>query len=156
MAQLLGVQVSFIAQDGASYFIASSLPQEQWPSFADLEKLASGSPSLPSLVQTNNDSVMTWAHAIRSGNGGFRLVLQESLENALRPYLQLRRSMIDIGLAVLACALAFATKLSRSASRPVHDLTRAAARLEAGDYSTPVALASTEPGYRFLGEVEKC
>ncbi|MHB8477573.1 MAG: putative bifunctional diguanylate cyclase/phosphodiesterase [Steroidobacteraceae bacterium] len=140
MARLLGVQVSFVAQEGASYFVASSLPQELRPAFVDVAKLASDSPSL---VQTNNDSVMTWAHTIRSGNGGLRLVLQESIDSALRPYLQLRRSMIEIGLAVLAFALAFAALLSRSATRPLDDLTRAAARLEAGDYSTPVPSAST-------------
>jgi diguanylate cyclase (GGDEF)-like protein len=148
MARLLGVQVSFVAQDGNSYFIASSLPGERRPSFLDMAKLANDSPAV---VQTSNDSVMTWAHAIRSGNGGLRIVLQESLESALRPYLQLRRSMIEIGLAVLACALALAAMLSRSATRPLDDLTRAAARLEAGDYSTPVPPASTHEIARVSG-----
>jgi len=140
MARLLGVQVSFVSQDGSSSFVASSLPQDQRPSFADVARLASESPSF---LRRYNDTVVTRVHPIRSGNGALRLVLQESIDSALRPYLQLRRSMIEIGLAVLACALAFAAMLSRSATRPLDDLTRAAARLEAGDYSTPVPLAST-------------
>lgn len=148
MARLLGVQVTFVARDGTATFVASSLPRDRRPAFVDVATLASDSPSL---VHTNGDSIMTWAHAIRSGNAELRLVLQESIDSALRPYLQLRRSMIEIGLAVLACALALAAMLSRSATRPLDDLTRAAARLEAGDYSTPVPPASTHEIARVAG-----
>jgi GGDEF domain-containing protein len=44
---------------------------------------------------------------------------------------------------VLAIASVFAVLLARSATKPVEDLTKAAERLEAGDYSIEVPPAST-------------
>jgi len=86
---------------------------------------------------------LTWTNPIRTANGALTLVLQQSLASAQRPYLQLRESIVLIGLAILTVASVLAAMLARSATRPVEDLTRAAERLEAGDYSTPVPAAST-------------
>ena len=51
--------------------------------------------------------------------------------------------MFAIGALLLAVASVLAVLLARSATKPVEDLTKAAERLEAGDYSTEVPLTST-------------
>jgi diguanylate cyclase len=132
MARLLGVEVSFVAGGGgAPPVVASSLP------------LAARAAATPFSIRTASDELLTWTNPIRSANGPLTLVLQRPLAGALRPYQQLRGSIVGIGLAILAVASALAALLARSATRPVDDLTRAAERLEAGDYDTPVPLAQT-------------
>ena len=51
--------------------------------------------------------------------------------------------MFAIGTLLLAVASFLATLLARSTTKPIDDLTKAAERLEAGDYSVEVPLAST-------------
>jgi diguanylate cyclase (GGDEF)-like protein len=141
MARLLGVQVSFVARESSGPdYVATSWTDGQKPSFADITSRNAGSPFL---VNTGADERLTWINPIRSANGSLTLVLQQSLDNALRPYIQLRRSIIAIGFGVLAVACALAALLARSATRPFAELTRAAERLEAGDYDTIVPPAST-------------
>ena len=80
---------------------------------------------------------------IRSANGHLALVLQRSLSSALRPYNEVRNSTFAIGAVLLAVALVLAALLARSATKPVEELTAAAERLEAGNYSAEVPLPST-------------
>jgi diguanylate cyclase (GGDEF)-like protein len=146
MSRLLGVDVSFVSGDNGSggtaapLFVASSLGSTQ---HGNLRDIAASTTSVPFSVRTEADEFLTWTNPIRSANGSLTLVLQQSLASARRPYLQLRESIVLIGLAILTVASALAALLARSATRPVEDLTRAAERLEAGDYSTPVPAAGT-------------
>jgi diguanylate cyclase len=141
MSRLLGVEVSFVSGDSAArLFVASSLGTTQHGNLRDIAARTTGEPFS---VRTEADEFLTWTNPIRSANGSLTLVLQQSLASARRPYLQLRESIVLIGLAILTVASALAAMLARSATRPVEDLTRAAERLEAGDYSTPVPAAST-------------
>jgi len=149
MARLLGVEVSFISGGGrAPLVIASSLAPSMRGELADAAARAAGTPFR---LRTDTDEFLTWTNPIRSANGPLTLVLQQSLAGALRPYQQLRGSILAIGLVILAVALALAALLARSATRPVDDLTRAAERLEAGDYDAQVPLASTTELSRLAG-----
>jgi diguanylate cyclase (GGDEF)-like protein len=141
MSRLLGVDVSFIAGDGQeSPYVATSVGEPQRRAVV----LAKGMPeSAPFVVTTGTDKILTWTNPIRSANGPLTLVLQRSLASALRPYNDVRNSMFGIGAVLLAIASALAVLLARSATRPVEELTRAALRLEAGDYSVAVPPAST-------------
>jgi diguanylate cyclase (GGDEF)-like protein len=141
LARLLGVDVSFVAKDGwAPSFVASSLPAGQR---ASLGNVAAGPAATPFSIRSGDDEFLTWTNPIRTANGALTLVLQQSLAGSLRPYKQLRGSILAIGLVILVVACALAALLARSATRPMDDLTRAAERLEAGDYSTPVPPART-------------
>jgi diguanylate cyclase (GGDEF)-like protein len=141
MARLLGVEVSFVAGDGSSgVFVASSLPAVLRPA---VERAARQSSAAPFSIQAGTDEYLTWTRPIRSANGPLGLVLQRSLTAALQPFVQLRNSIAAIGLVILAIASALAALLSRGATRPVEDLTRAAERLEAGDYEASVPEAAT-------------
>jgi len=141
MARLLGVEVSFVSGGGqAPLFVASSLAL---PMRGDLTDVAVRTAATPFRIRTDTDELLTWTNPIRFANGPLTLVLQRSLAGAFRPYQQLRGSILAIGFAILLVASALAALLARSATRPVDDLTRAAERLEAGDYDAQVPLAST-------------
>ena len=141
LARLLGVDVSFVAGGGRQpHFVASSLPAEQHGS---LGEAVTTHAKAPFSIRYGDDEFLTWTNPIRTANGTLTLVLQQSLAGSLRPYKQLRGSILAIGLAILVVACALAALLARSATRPVDDLTHAAQRLEAGDYSTPVPAART-------------
>jgi diguanylate cyclase (GGDEF)-like protein len=60
----------------------------------------------------------------------------------MSPYNQVRNSTLAIGPLLLGVALILAILVARSATQPVEDLTAAAERLEAGNYSTEVPLPS--------------
>jgi len=149
MARLLGVEVSFVTTaEGAAAFVASSRPAS---ARAALLAAAAHAESEPFTDGSESDEWLTLTNPIRSANGPLTLVLQRSLSGALRPYQQLRGSILGIGAAVLAAALALAAWLARSATRPVDELTRAAERLEAGDHSAPVAATGTIEMTRLAG-----
>ena len=149
LARLLGVEVSFVAGEGLPPpFVASSLPVAQRSS---LSKVTAARAAMPFSVHSGEDDFLTWTNPIRAANGPLTLVLQQSLAGSLRPYKQLRSSILAIGLAILAVASALAALLARSATRPVDELTRAAERLEAGDYDTPVPPARTTELSRLAG-----
>ena len=149
MSRLLGVEVSFVAAAGhAAPVVASSLAAAHR---SDLGDVAARAAATPFSVQSDTDELLTWTNPIRSANGSLTLVLQQSLAGAMHPYQQLRGSILAIGLAILAVASILAVLLARSATRPVEDLTRAAERLEAGDYDTTVPRASTTELSRLAG-----
>jgi len=141
MARLLGVDVSFIAGSGTEpLYVAGSRTTGQRENLADV---MAGASAVPFPVRTDSDELLTLTNPIRSANGPLTLVLQQSLASALRPYLQLRASILAIGLGILAVASALAVLLARGATRPVDKLIVAVERLEAGDYETPVPTART-------------
>jgi diguanylate cyclase (GGDEF)-like protein len=141
MSRLMGVDVSFVAggEQGPPY-VASSVDPHERPAFVPVK----GAPeATPFVVAVGTDKILTWTNPIRSANGHLTLVLQRSLASALRPYNDVRNSMFAIGALLLAIASALAVLLARSTTKPVEELTKAAERLEAGDYSVEVPPAST-------------
>lgn len=143
MARLLGVEVSFVVGGGGDAgpsFIASSLPVARRSAVAQAVRQPF---SAPFSIQDGADEYLSWTRSFHSANGSLNLVLQRSLTAALRPFVELRNSIVAVGLVILVSASVLAVLLSRGATRPVDDLTRAAERLEAGDYEASVPEAST-------------
>ena len=141
MSRLLGVDVSFVAggeQEPA--YVATSVDRQERRAFVAVKEAPEATPFV---ITAGTDKILSWTNPIRSANGPLNLVLQRSLASALRPYNDVRNSMFAIGALLLAIASALAVLLARSATKPVEDLTKAAERLEAGDYSTAVPPAST-------------
>jgi diguanylate cyclase len=141
MSRLLGVDVSFVAGgEQTPVYVASSVnrPEQRQVLIAN-----SIPDSTPTLVTAGSDKILTWSKSIRSANGHLALVLQRSLSSALRPYNEVRNYTFVIGSLLLAIALVLAILLARSATKPVEELTAAAQRLEAGNYSAEVPLPST-------------
>jgi diguanylate cyclase (GGDEF)-like protein len=141
MSRLLGVDVSFVAGGEAEpAYVATSVNRLERPPFV----ATSGAPNAtPFIITAGSDKILTWSDPIHSVNGHLTLVLQRSLASALRPYNEVRNSMFAIGALLLAVASILATLLARSTTKPIEELTKAAERLEAGDYSVEVPPAST-------------
>jgi HAMP domain-containing protein len=139
MSRLLGVDVSFVAGRGYEYLASSVDGQEHRPRI----DMARAPEAVPFVVAGESDKFLTWANPIRSPNGPLTLVLQRSLASALRPYDDIRNSMLGIGAALLIIASVLSVLLAQSATRPVEELTKAVERLEAGDYAVEVPPAST-------------
>jgi diguanylate cyclase (GGDEF)-like protein len=142
MSRLLGVDVSFVAsaENQGSPYIATSVPKEEHRTF---DAFSNAPAATPFIVTVGNDKILTWTNPIRSANGHLTLVLQRSLASALRPYQAVRNSVLTVGMMLLAIASVLAVWLSRSATKPVEDLTKAAERLEAGDYTVEVPRTGT-------------
>lgn len=66
------------------------------------------------------------------------VVLQRSLEQAQAPFRSLQRVLLIIVLAGIVLFILGSIMLARRIVRPVNDLSAAARRIEAGDYSQPV------------------
>jgi diguanylate cyclase len=141
MSRLLGVDVSFVAAGEQNpAYIASSMNRPEQRQALTANSIPE---STPTLITAGSDKILVWNKSIRSANGHLDLVLQRSLSNALRPYNEVRDSIFAIGPVLLAVALVLAILLARSATKPVEELTAAAERLEAGNYSAEVPLPST-------------
>ncbi len=141
MSRLLGVDVSFIAGDERDpTYLASSANRPEQRRALTVNSIPDFTPTL---VTVGSDKVLMWSKSIRSANGHLALVLQRSLSSALRPYNEVRNSTFAIGSLSLGVALVLAVLVARGATKPVEELTAAAERLEAGNYSTEVPLPST-------------
>jgi diguanylate cyclase (GGDEF)-like protein len=140
MSRLLGVEVSFVAVgEREPAYVTSSVDRQERSAFVAVKDAPEATPFV---VTAGADKILTWTDPIRSANGHLTLVLQRSLGDALRPYDDVRNSMFAIGALLLALASVLAVLLARSATKPVEELTKAAERLEAGDYSVEVPPAS--------------
>jgi diguanylate cyclase (GGDEF)-like protein len=141
ISRQLGVDVSFVAtSDQHPLFIATSAPEDQ----RKLDSTAMRTPqATPFTVAAGSDKLLTWILPIHFANGSLCMVFQRSLSSALRPYEAVRNSMLLVGGLLLAVATALAAWLARSATNPVEELTKAAKRLEAGDYSVEVPSSGT-------------
>jgi diguanylate cyclase (GGDEF)-like protein len=141
MSRLLGVDVSFVAGTEQEVpYIATSVDRQKGRPFLNIKDAPEATPFM---ITAGADKLLTWTNPIRSANGPLTLVLQRSLASAMQPYNELKNSMFAIGALLLAVASVLAVLLARSATKPVEDLTKAAGRLEAGDYSVAVPLAGT-------------
>ncbi|HMK86635.1 MAG TPA: EAL domain-containing protein [Steroidobacteraceae bacterium] len=143
LARLLGVDVSFVA-GGADEYVATSFTR------AEQRPLTGAGGKAPFVVTAGGEKFLTWSNPIPA-DGPLTLVLQRSLSAALRPYNDVRNSIFAIGALMLTVASILAVLLARSAIRPVEDLTRAAERLEAGDYGITVPTATTTELKRLAG-----
>ena len=140
MSRLLGVEVSFVAVgEREPPYVTSSVDRQERRAFVVVKDAPEATPFV---VTAGADKILTWTNPIPSANGHLTLVLQRSLGGALRPYDDVRNSMFAIGALLLAIASVLAVLLARSATKPVEELTKAAERLEAGDYGVEVPPAS--------------
>ena len=141
MSRLMGVEVSFVAIDRDEVpYVASSMQDLARPDPVTVTATADVNPFV---IEVQGDKLFTQKIPMDTASGHLTLVLQRSLSIALKPYVDIRDSMLAIGLVLMIIASFLAVLLARSTTRPVEDLTKAAESLEAGDYSVIVPPAST-------------
>ncbi|MFO1406363.1 MAG: EAL domain-containing protein [Steroidobacteraceae bacterium] len=140
IARLGNAAVTFAGSaDGAPVYTASSLPPPQRPSPATALHAASGT-----LLEFDLGGAGYFGRVVSLPveSGTLRLLLSTPVAEALRPYQELRQSILLIGGGVLLVAALLAVWLANGATRPVAALTESARRIEAGDYSFEVSAGS--------------
>jgi HAMP domain-containing protein len=131
-------QVSVLAGDGAQLnLVASTLPPAPRAALAARRDLAAGRQGAQPLTLASQDYLTYVAHLGDAGEAA-AIVLQEPMAAVMAPYRSQRNALLAIGGLALGGALAVSLLLSRSASRPIRELVRAARRIQAGTYDKAV------------------
>lgn len=141
IARLVGASVSFVGlASGRPGLVASSIAT---PDRAEAEAVAAKPEGTVFMAGAGASEYFGLVEPLPAARGTLRLVLGSSVAAALRPYRELRLTILGIGASVLVFAMLLAVLLAGGATRPVQVLTESARRIEAGDYSFEVKGDST-------------
>ena len=133
-----GVQVSVLAGEGSQpHLVASTLPPEARVALAARHDLSAASQNAQTLPLATQD-YLTYVSRLSDAGETATIVLQEPMDTVMAPYRSQRNALLAIGGIALGGALAVSLLLSRSATRPIGELVRAARRIQAGSYDKAV------------------
>ncbi len=96
-------------------------------------------------------SIYVVAPLPETGNTPLVAVLQRSLLDAMRPFLELRPVLLGIVLAGLVLSIFGAWRIACSVTRPVDVLIAGAQRVEQGEFTEPVIIAQRDELGRLAG-----
>ncbi len=142
LEDLAGQQVSFIV--GAARgprVVATSLDATLVPALEGVAAHAAD-PLRPLEVRLSGTEYLLLRQPFLAHDGMFSIALSRSLDEAMAPYRILQTAAVALAALPLFAALLGAVLLSRALTRPVQQLMRAAQRIQAGDYGTPVRIRS--------------
>ena len=142
LRQLTGLQVSFLqstAGPGSTGWrvLASTLGSEG-------SSLASALPALPAASEVHRIGEEAEEQQIRVitldhfGDNILVAVLQRSVAQAIASFDNLRQTLIALGALSLFLSVAGSIAIAQGITRPISELSEAAQRMQAGDYSQPV------------------
>src|SRR5437868_8809830 len=95
LSGLLGYDVGFF--DPASDLpLIATLPENARRDLTAELRLTGGELAQPKIVQLNSESYMTWTARLSDSSGSLRIVLHESLADALAPYAHLRTVILVV------------------------------------------------------------
>ncbi len=154
LKSIQGIEVSFVHSDGGgAKLLGSSLSAEAREDWTTIQAPAVGaalarsgaemrdSLAVVQLGKKNYESRLLRL-ATNQANSSMAVLLQQSREDVLEPFSALGRTIAQLTLAgVLIFALGSAF-LARRIVKPVQELGDAAARIDGGDYQTPVIVAT--------------
>lgn len=139
LSGLLGYDVGFF--DAESHLLLSaSLPETFSQALTAELNAAGGDLAEPIVVRLDSESHMVWVAPLSGSSGSLRLMLHESLADALAPYTHLRTVILIVAVLALLASVPLANVLARQISRPLVELVGAARRIESGDYSGDVTV----------------
>ena len=142
LSALLGYEVGFFDPQSSLPLIAT-LPESARSALTAKLRAAGGELAEPIVVSLGSESYMVWTAALSGASGSLRLVLHESLADALAPQEHLRTIIVVVAMLAMLAAVPLANVLARQISRPLETLVKAARRIEAGDYATPVTVQAS-------------
>ena len=144
LSALLGYEVGFYDPQ-ASLPLIATLPESARSALSERLHATGGELAEPIVVALGSESYMVWTAALTGAAGSLRLVLHESLADALAPQEHLRTIILVVAMLAMLTAVPLANVLARQISRPLETLVKAARRIESGDYTTAVTVqASSE------------
>jgi diguanylate cyclase (GGDEF)-like protein len=142
LRQLTGLQVSFLQSTAGQRstgwrVLASTLGSEG-------SSLATALPALPAATDVHRIGEKTDEQQIRVitldhfGDNTLVAVLQRSVAQAIASFDNLRQTLIALGALSLLLSVAGSIAIAQGITRPISELSEAAQRMQAGDYSQPV------------------
>ena len=151
IGDLVGVDVSFIALDGAvARNVASTLDRGVRDLIAALPQSGDAEAS-PGKLMLGQEEFLVHVVDMEPDNHAVRLLLQKSSQEVLAPFLAVRNAMFVVSGTALLLAMIIAVVLGRSATRPIDKLVVAARRIEGGEYKEPIAVSGSEEFRRLAG-----
>ncbi len=151
IGDLVGVEVSFIAIDGAiARNAASTLDRGVRDLLPALPE--SGSADMaPGKMTLGPEEFLVHVVDLEPDNHAVRLLLQKPSHEVLAPFLAVRNAMLAVSGTALLLAIVVAVLLGRGATRPIDKLVAAARRIEGGEYREPIAVSGSEEFRRLAG-----
>ena len=143
LSGLLGYDVGFFDPDSELPLIAS-LPETARRALTAELRAAGGELAEPTIMQLHSEPYMTWTARLTGSSGSLRIVLHESLADALAPYTYLRTVILVVAILAMLASVPLANVLARQISRPLEELVGAARRIESGDYSGDVTVQASQ------------
>jgi diguanylate cyclase (GGDEF)-like protein len=151
IGDLVGVDVSFMAMDGAvARNVASTLDAGKRDLMPALSERGDAD-STPGKLTLGSEEYLVHVVDLEPGNHAVRLLLQKPNQEVLAPYLAVRNAMLLVSGTALLLAMMVAVVLGRSATRPIDRLVAAARRIEGGEYKEPIAETGSEEFRRLAG-----
>lgn len=143
LSGLLGYDVGFF--DSASDLpLIASVPESSRRALTDELRATQGMLAQPTIVRLSSESYMMWTASLSGSSGSLRIVLHESLADALAPYSHLRTVILVVAVLAMLASVPLANLLARQISRPLVELVGAARRIESGDYSGDVTVQASQ------------
>jgi diguanylate cyclase (GGDEF)-like protein len=151
IGDLVGVDVSFIAMDGAvARNVASTLDREVRDLIPALQEHVAAD-STAGKLKLGEVEFLVHVVDLEPDNHAVRLVLQKPTREVLAPFLTVRNAMLVVSGTALLVAIVVAVLLGRSATRPIGNLVAAARRIEGGQYREPIVVSGSEEFRRLAG-----
>lgn len=148
IAQVVGIGVSFVARDQAGH--ESEASSSNHPDLDLRAELNAGAGArLVHNSQSGQRKFLIQREALPTSDGTLLLVMHAPLDLATSAYAQLQNNILAIGGGALLLAALLASWMTQAATRPIMTLTRAAARIEHGDYNA-IAPISDAPEFSQL------
>jgi hypothetical protein len=127
IGDLVGVDVSFIALDGAvARNVASTLNPRLRDLMPLLPEMNQSGVTVPGNIRTGEDEFLVHVVDLEPDNHAVRLLLQKPSQQVLAPFLAVRNAMLVVSGTALLLAMIVAVLLGRSATRPIDELVGAA------------------------------
>lgn len=142
LSGLLGYDVGFF-DAGSDLPLVATLPESARRALSAELRATGGKLTAPAIVQLNSEPYIVWTAPMHGSSGSLRMVLHESLADALAPYAYLRTIILVVAVLAILGAVPLANVLARQISRPLEELVGAARRIESGDYSGQVRVQAS-------------
>lgn len=137
----LGVSFFYESGDGPVHIMASSLSPAMRAELARIPDLVTRAKNrvVPMMLQGEEHLVLVSALRM-AADTTLDVILQRSLEEELRPFLELRIAVFVLSCGGLLVSLLGAFFIARSVTRPVRALAESARRVERGEYGQDVRI----------------
>ncbi|HEY0681486.1 MAG TPA: EAL domain-containing protein [Steroidobacter sp.] len=146
LQQLTSLQVSFLdrhERDAQWRVLASTLGTSATALAAELPALPSAA-LVHSIGSDDDEQQLRVITFEEHGDRAVVAVLQRSVATAVAAFNQLQRTLAALGVISTLLSIGGAVAIALSITRPITQLTKAAARIQDGDYSKPVQLSRSD------------